>query len=152
MWLLGFELRTFGRAVGALNHWAISPAPLTTEPSRQPPVDLELNPKAVYFKRLCLETKASISSPNSPYLIDILVSNRWQVLLSTLKGRLRHGLVNSISEATNPDSSVAPVLPTPIKGLPGHDVQPLILAYSLCLPIALCSICSLCPQRPHVGN
>jgi hypothetical protein len=26
MWLLGFELRTFGRAVGALNHWAISPA------------------------------------------------------------------------------------------------------------------------------
>jgi hypothetical protein len=27
MWLLGFELRTSGRAVGALNHWAISPAP-----------------------------------------------------------------------------------------------------------------------------
>ena len=27
MWLLGFELRTFRRAVGALNHWAISPAP-----------------------------------------------------------------------------------------------------------------------------
>jgi hypothetical protein len=26
MWLLGFELGTFGRAVGALNHWAISPA------------------------------------------------------------------------------------------------------------------------------
>jgi len=26
MWLLGFELRTSGRAVGALNHWAISPA------------------------------------------------------------------------------------------------------------------------------
>jgi hypothetical protein len=26
MWLLGFELRTFGKAVGALNHWAISPA------------------------------------------------------------------------------------------------------------------------------
>jgi hypothetical protein len=26
MWLLGFELRTFGRAVGVLNHWAISPA------------------------------------------------------------------------------------------------------------------------------
>jgi hypothetical protein len=27
MWLLEFELRTFGRAVSALNHWAISPAP-----------------------------------------------------------------------------------------------------------------------------
>jgi hypothetical protein len=26
MWLLGFELRTSGRAVGALNHRAISPA------------------------------------------------------------------------------------------------------------------------------
>jgi len=26
MWLLGFELRTSGRAVGALNHGAISPA------------------------------------------------------------------------------------------------------------------------------
>jgi hypothetical protein len=26
MWLLGFELRTSGRAVGALNHQAISPA------------------------------------------------------------------------------------------------------------------------------
>jgi hypothetical protein len=25
MWLLGFELRTFGRVVGALNHCAISP-------------------------------------------------------------------------------------------------------------------------------
>jgi hypothetical protein len=38
MWLLGFELRTFGRAVSALNCWAISPAsnssqvPLTNEP------------------------------------------------------------------------------------------------------------------------
>jgi hypothetical protein len=27
MWLLGIELRTSGRAVSALNHWAISPAP-----------------------------------------------------------------------------------------------------------------------------
>ena len=27
MWLLGFEPGTFGRTVGALNHWAISPAP-----------------------------------------------------------------------------------------------------------------------------
>jgi hypothetical protein len=27
MWLLGIELRTSGRAAGALNHWAISPAP-----------------------------------------------------------------------------------------------------------------------------
>ena len=27
MWLLGIELRTSGRATGALNHWAISPAP-----------------------------------------------------------------------------------------------------------------------------
>jgi hypothetical protein len=27
MWLLGFELGTFGRAVGTLNHRAISPAP-----------------------------------------------------------------------------------------------------------------------------
>jgi hypothetical protein len=27
MWLLGFELRTSGRAVRALNHGAISPAP-----------------------------------------------------------------------------------------------------------------------------
>jgi len=27
MWFLGFELRTSGRAVSALNHWAISPAP-----------------------------------------------------------------------------------------------------------------------------
>jgi hypothetical protein len=26
MWLLGIELRTSGRAVSALNHWAISPA------------------------------------------------------------------------------------------------------------------------------
>jgi hypothetical protein len=26
IWWLGFELRTFGRAVSALNHWAISPA------------------------------------------------------------------------------------------------------------------------------
>jgi chaperonin GroEL (HSP60 family) len=30
MWLLGFELRTFGRAVRALNRWAISPAHLTS--------------------------------------------------------------------------------------------------------------------------
>jgi hypothetical protein len=29
MWLLGIELRTFGRAIRALNHWAISPAPNT---------------------------------------------------------------------------------------------------------------------------
>jgi hypothetical protein len=29
MWLLGFELGTFGRAVTALNHWAISSAPGT---------------------------------------------------------------------------------------------------------------------------
>ena len=29
MWLLGFDLRTFGRVVSALNHWAISPAPVT---------------------------------------------------------------------------------------------------------------------------
>ena len=28
MWLLGFELRTSQRAVNALNHWAISPAPV----------------------------------------------------------------------------------------------------------------------------
>jgi hypothetical protein len=27
MWLLGFELRTFGRTVSALNCWAISPTP-----------------------------------------------------------------------------------------------------------------------------
>jgi hypothetical protein len=27
MWLLGFELRTFGREVGALTRQAISPAP-----------------------------------------------------------------------------------------------------------------------------
>ena len=27
MWLLGFEFRNSGRAVGALNHWAISPVP-----------------------------------------------------------------------------------------------------------------------------
>ena len=27
MWLLGFELRTFRRAVGCLNNWAISPTP-----------------------------------------------------------------------------------------------------------------------------
>ena len=26
MWLLGIELKTSGRAVNALNHWAISPA------------------------------------------------------------------------------------------------------------------------------
>jgi hypothetical protein len=26
MWLLGFELWTFGRAIGALNHWVILPA------------------------------------------------------------------------------------------------------------------------------
>jgi hypothetical protein len=26
MWLLGFELRTFGRAINALTHWAISTA------------------------------------------------------------------------------------------------------------------------------
>jgi hypothetical protein len=29
MWLLGFELRTFGRAVSALSHEAIWPAPLS---------------------------------------------------------------------------------------------------------------------------
>jgi hypothetical protein len=28
MWLLGIELRTSGRAVSALNHWANSPVPL----------------------------------------------------------------------------------------------------------------------------
>ena len=28
MWLLGFKLRTFGRAVSVLNCWAISPAPV----------------------------------------------------------------------------------------------------------------------------
>ena len=28
MWLLGFELKTFGRAVSALTHWAISSIPL----------------------------------------------------------------------------------------------------------------------------
>jgi hypothetical protein len=27
IWFLGIELRTSGRADGALNHWAISPAP-----------------------------------------------------------------------------------------------------------------------------
>lgn len=70
------------------------------------------------------------------------------MLLSTLKERLRHGLVNSIAEATDPVNSVAAVLPPLIKRLPGHDVWPLILAYSLCLPVVLCSICSLCPQRP----
>jgi hypothetical protein len=30
MWLLGIEFRTSGRAVSALNHWAISPTPLIT--------------------------------------------------------------------------------------------------------------------------
>jgi len=30
MWLLGFELRSSGGAVSALNHWAISPAPPPT--------------------------------------------------------------------------------------------------------------------------
>ena len=30
MWLLGIKLRTSGRAVNALNHWAISPAPKPT--------------------------------------------------------------------------------------------------------------------------
>ena len=30
MWFLGIELRTFERAVSALNCWAISPVPLTT--------------------------------------------------------------------------------------------------------------------------
>jgi hypothetical protein len=38
MWLLGIEHRSFGRAVSALNHWAISPAlvfiPPPTPPSR----------------------------------------------------------------------------------------------------------------------
>jgi hypothetical protein len=29
MWLLGIELRTSGRAVSALDHWGISPAPLS---------------------------------------------------------------------------------------------------------------------------
>jgi hypothetical protein len=36
MWLLGIELRTFGRAVSALNHWAIAPAHLTTFKERFP--------------------------------------------------------------------------------------------------------------------
>jgi len=27
LWLLGIELRTSGRAVSALNHWAIAPSP-----------------------------------------------------------------------------------------------------------------------------
>jgi hypothetical protein len=30
MWLLGFEFRTFGRAVSALTHWVISPVPIFT--------------------------------------------------------------------------------------------------------------------------
>jgi hypothetical protein len=30
MWLLGIELRTSGRGVGALNRWAISPALITS--------------------------------------------------------------------------------------------------------------------------
>jgi hypothetical protein len=30
MWLLGFELRTFRKAVSALTHWAISPAQVST--------------------------------------------------------------------------------------------------------------------------
>ena len=30
MWLLGIELRTSGKAAGALNHWAISLAPLSS--------------------------------------------------------------------------------------------------------------------------
>ena len=29
MWLLGFEFRTFGRAVSALTRWVISPTPIT---------------------------------------------------------------------------------------------------------------------------
>jgi hypothetical protein len=28
MWFRGFKLRTFGRIVSALTHWAISPAPM----------------------------------------------------------------------------------------------------------------------------
>jgi hypothetical protein len=46
MWLLGFELTAFGRAVSALNRWAISPAP---PPPRPPP--------PVYFLyKLCVHT------------------------------------------------------------------------------------------------
>jgi len=50
MWLLGIELRTSGRAVGALNHWAISPAPKI--PLLSPFVSLDSRNLLVQFHRI----------------------------------------------------------------------------------------------------
>jgi hypothetical protein len=41
MWLLGIELRTFGRAISALNCWAISPARHMCVSSLKAHMDLE---------------------------------------------------------------------------------------------------------------
>jgi len=43
-WVLGIELRTSGRAVSALNHWAISPAPLPCLPITESGEPLSLPP------------------------------------------------------------------------------------------------------------
>ena len=56
MWLLGFELRTFGRAVHALNHRAISPAPVflfqSPPPSSHSP-SAPLNKVFMTYSHLC---------------------------------------------------------------------------------------------------
>ena len=45
MWVLGIELRTSGRAVSALNYWAISAAPLLFLPLRETPALKYTNPQ-----------------------------------------------------------------------------------------------------------
>jgi hypothetical protein len=44
MWLLGFELRTSRRAISALNHWAISPAPEVSEISPEKEEGMGISP------------------------------------------------------------------------------------------------------------
>jgi hypothetical protein len=66
MWLLGFELRTFGRAVGALGCWAISPA-------RHSPLYLvSYLSSPSFFVCLFVWDRVSLYSPGCPgtYFVD----------------------------------------------------------------------------------
>jgi hypothetical protein len=65
MWLLGFELRTFRRAVGALNRWAISPAPAGRFLSSRPAWSTEWVPGQPGLHRETLSQKNKNKKPTN---------------------------------------------------------------------------------------
>jgi hypothetical protein len=81
MWLLGFELRTSGRAFGALKHWAISPAPAFCESSQEGRV-------AVLF---AVESHRSVSGWLLSSSCPIHASPLSRKLLTLALGRWRFG-------------------------------------------------------------